>query len=82
MKSAGGRLRLKCDGTRADFVFRRNGRVNLNRQGRQFGRLLTAELHSPFSPSLPLRCVTVCRHISTGLYSTLQYRNSNRDDRV
>ena len=27
-----------------DFVFRRNGRVHLNRRGRQFSRLLTAEL--------------------------------------
>ena len=26
-----------------DFVFRRNGRVHLNRQGRQFSRLLSAE---------------------------------------
>jgi len=25
-------------------------------------------LHSPVSPSLPLPCVTVCNHISTGLY--------------
>ena len=25
-------------------------------------------LHSPVSPSLPLPCVTACRHISTGLY--------------
>jgi hypothetical protein len=25
-------------------------------------------LHSPVSTSLPLMCVTVCRHISTGLY--------------
>ena len=25
-------------------------------------------LHSPVSPSLPHPCVTVCRHISTGLY--------------
>ena len=25
-------------------------------------------LHSPFSPSLPLPCVTVCHHISTGVY--------------
>ena len=24
-------------------------------------------LHSPVSPSLPLPCVTVCRHVSTGL---------------
>jgi hypothetical protein len=26
-------------------------------------------LHSPLSPSLPLPCVTVCNHISTGLYT-------------
>jgi len=74
-----------------DFVFRRNGRVHLNRQGRQSSRLLAAEvwasaavmldtpssevvkgtgypLHSPVSPSLPLPCVTVCHHVSTGLY--------------
>jgi len=25
-------------------------------------------LHSPVSPSLPLPCVTVCHHVSTGLY--------------
>ena len=31
-------------------------------------------LHSPGSPSLPLPCVTVCHHISTGVYYTsLQY---------
>ena len=79
-----------------DFVFRRNGRDHLNRRGRQFSRLLAAEvsasafivgsnagyamfrgsvkgtgypLHSPVSPSLPLPCVTVCYHISTGVYS-------------
>ena len=78
-----------------DFVFRRNGRVHLNRRGCQFSRLLAAEmcasafivgsnagytmfrgsvkgtgypLHSSVSPSLPLACVTVCHHISTGLY--------------
>jgi len=28
-------------------------------------------LHSPVFPSLALRCVTVCHHISTGLYSTV-----------
>ena len=41
-----GRLRLKCDGTRAEtrFVFGRNGRVHLNRQGRQLSRLLAAEV--------------------------------------
>jgi len=78
-----------------DFVFRRNGRVHLNRRGRQFSRLLAVKvcasaltvgsnagytmfrgsvkgigypLHSPVSPSLPLPCVTVCHHISTGVY--------------
>jgi len=25
-------------------------------------------LHLPLSPSLPLLCVTVCHHISTGIY--------------
>ena len=25
-------------------------------------------LHSPVSPSVPLPCVTVCHHISTGVY--------------
>jgi len=77
-----------------DLVFRRNGLVHLNRQGRQFSRLLATEVcasavvmldtprsevvkstgyphHSPVSPSLPLPCVTVCHHISTGLYSYL-----------
>jgi hypothetical protein len=28
-------------------------------------------LHSPVSPSLPLPCVTVCHHISTGVYTIL-----------
>ena len=28
-------------------------------------------LHSPVSPSLPFPCVTVCHHISTGVYLTL-----------
>jgi hypothetical protein len=71
-----------------DFVFRRNRRVHLNGQGRQFSRLLAAEVCAsavvmldapcsevvwgisiptpPISPSLPLPCVTVCHHISTG----------------
>ena len=30
-------------------------------------------LHSPVSTSLPLPCVTVCHHISTGLYLALWY---------
>jgi hypothetical protein len=37
---------LKCDGTCAETRFRlkRNGRVHLNRRGRQFIRLLAAEV--------------------------------------
>ena len=40
------RLRLKCDGTRAETRFRlsANGRVHLNRQVSQFSRLLAAEV--------------------------------------
>ena len=86
-----GRLRLKCDGIRAETRFRRSAKrtSSLNRRGRQFSRLLAAEVcasavvildtlcseilsrvlatHS-ISLSLPLPCVTVCIHISTGLY--------------
>jgi len=74
-----------------DFFFRRNGWVHLNRQGRQFSRLMATEmcasavvmldtpfsevvkgpgypLHSLVSPSLSLPCVTVCHHVSIGLY--------------
>jgi hypothetical protein len=75
-----------------DFVFRRNGRVHLNRLGRLFSRLLSAEVcasavviletlcskvvwrvlatHSirKFPLHFPLPCVTVCHHVSIGLY--------------
>ena len=37
-------------------------------------------LHSPVSPSLPLPCVAVCHHISTGVYNWCfieEYYNSN-----
>jgi hypothetical protein len=77
-----------------DLVFPRNGRVHINWRGRQFSRLLAAEvcasavvmavmldtpcseveckttgypLHSHFSPSLPLPCVTVWHQVSTEL---------------
>ena len=83
---------------KSDFIFRRKGRVHLHRRGRQFNRLLAAEvcasafivgsnagyttfrasvqgagypLHSSVSPSLPLPCVTVCHHTSTGVYNCL-----------
>ena len=77
-----------------DFVFRRNGRVHLNRPGGlQFSRLLAPEvcasavvmLDTPCSEvvwrvlathcirqfPLPLPCVTVCHHISTGVLKLL-----------
>ena len=38
-------------------------------------------LHSPVSPSLPLPCVTVCHHISTGVYlSSSASRNSRMSE--
>jgi hypothetical protein len=33
-------------------------------------------LHSPVSPSLPLPCVTVCHHISTGVYQCFDWHCS------
>jgi len=75
-----------------DFVFRRNGRVLLNRRGASVPSTAGSRgvrisgsnagyimfrgsvkgtgypLHSPVFPSLPLPCVTVCHHISSGLY--------------
>ena len=84
-------LNVMVHAQKSDFVFRRNELVHLNRHGRQFSRLLAAELCasavvmrdtpssevvkstgypllSPFSPSILLPCVTVCHHVSTGLY--------------
>jgi hypothetical protein len=78
-------------------VFRRNGRVHLNRRGasvqsttgsrvvringsnagytmfRASVKCTGCPLHPPVSPSLPLPCVTVCHHISTGLYHILPH---------
>ena len=78
-----------------DFVFRRNGRIPLNRQGVSVQSTTGSRgvrisgsdagynmfrgsvkgtgypLYSPVSPSLPLPCVTVCHHISTGVYRNL-----------
>ena len=38
------RWNVKAHAQKRDFVFRRNGRVHLNRQGPQFSRLLAADL--------------------------------------
>ena len=35
---------VMADAQKPDFVFRRNGRVHLNQRGRQFNRLLTADV--------------------------------------
>jgi hypothetical protein len=75
-----------------DFVFRRYGRVHLNRRRASVQLTIGSRvvgisgsnaaytmfwgsvkstgypLHSPVSPPLPLPCVTVCHHISTGVY--------------
>jgi len=89
-----GRLRLKCDGTRADTTFRlsakrtspfksagvsvqstagsRGVRISGSNAGHTMfqGSVKSTgyPLHSPISPSLPHPCVTVCHHVSTGLY--------------
>ena len=42
-----------------DFVFRRNGRVHLNRRGRQFSRLLAAELCASAVVMLDTSCSEV-----------------------
>ena len=55
------RLRLKCDGTRAEtnFVFLRNGRGHLNRLGRQFSRPLAAEVCASAVVMLDIACSEV-----------------------
>jgi hypothetical protein len=39
-------------------------------------------LYSPVSPSLPLRCVTVCHHISTGLYQMTDGRTDGQQQGI
>jgi len=80
----------------ANFPFRRNRQVHLNRCGRRFSRPLAAEVcasavvmldrpcceivwrvlatHSirQFPLHFPTPCVTVCHHVSTGLYELVQ----------
>jgi hypothetical protein len=91
-EDTGRRLRLKCDGTRAEIRFRlsvkrtspfksvgasvysttgnRGVRISGSNAGYTMFRGSVKntgyQLHSPVS--LPLPCVTVCHHISTGLY--------------
>jgi len=89
-----GRLRLKCDGTRAETRFRLSakrtspfksaeesvqsttGSRDVRISGSNAGYTMFQgsvkgtgyPLHSPVSTSLPLPCVNVCHHISTGFY--------------
>jgi hypothetical protein len=91
------RLRLKCDGTRAETRFRLSAkRMSLFKSAGVSVQSTTGSrdvfisgsntgytmfrggmkstgytLHSPVFPSLPLPCITVCHHISTGLYQNL-----------
>ena len=89
-----------------DFVFRRNGRVHLNRRvasvqsttGSRSVRIggsnagytmfrgsvkgIGYPLHSPVSPSLPLPCVTVCHHISIGIYTPTVCSYSNHRPKI
>jgi len=46
-----------------DFFFRRNGRVHLNRQGRQFSRLLAAEVCASVVVMLETPCSEVVRRV-------------------
>jgi len=48
-----------------DFVFRRNGRVHLNRRGRQFSRLLTAEVCASAVVMLDTPCSEVVWRVLT-----------------
>jgi len=91
---------LKCDGTRAETIFRlsekrtspfksagtsvqlttgsRCVRISVSKGGYTMFRGSVKSngypLHSPVSPPLPLLCVTVFHHISTGLYLLLTNR--------
>jgi hypothetical protein len=93
------RLRLKCDGTCAETIFRLSakrtspfksagasvqsttGSRGVHISGGNAGYTMFRSsvkgagypLHSPVSPSLLHPCVTVCHHVSTGLYPFLRY---------
>ena len=53
-----------------DFAFRRNGRVNLNRRGRQFSRLLAAEVCA----SAVVMLDTPCSEVVWGVLATYSIR--------
>jgi len=55
-----------------DFVFRRNGHVHLNRQGRQFSGLLEAEVCASAVVMLDTPCSEVVSRV-LGTHSTRQF---------
>jgi len=57
VQSTTGSRRVRISGSNAGYTMFR-GRV----------KSTGYSLHSPVSPSLPLPCVTMCHHVSTGLY--------------
>ena len=50
---------VMANAQKPDFVFRRNGRVHLNRRGRQFSRLLAAEVCASAVVMLDTSCSEV-----------------------
>ena len=52
-------LNVMAHAQKPDFVFRRNGRVHLNRRGRQFSRLLAAEVSASAVVMLDAPCCEV-----------------------
>jgi hypothetical protein len=52
-------LNVMAHTQKPDFVFRRNGRVHLNRRGRQFRRLLAAEVRASAVVMLATPCSEV-----------------------
>jgi hypothetical protein len=52
-------LNVMAHALKPDFVFRRNGRFHLNRRGRQYSRLLAAEVCAPAVVMLDTPCSEV-----------------------
>ena len=99
-------LLLKCDGTRAETMFRLSAKRTSplksagasvqsttgsrgvrnsgnNARYTMFRGSLKGTgypIHSPVSPSLPLPCVTVCHHVSTGLCTRVLCTSFYRPD--
>jgi len=64
-------MRLRCEGTRAETGSRGVRISGINAGYAMFRgsvKRIGYTFHSPVSPSLPLQCVYVCHHVSTGLY--------------